>query len=314
MAITAWSAVTDPTQFVPEEVAAGIIKDVRHRSAIMQVARQVPQRTLQKTYNVRDSGPSGYWVDDLERKTADAAAWSQINMFAHEIAVIVPVKERDLIGNPLDVWGEIREDIVEAFAITFDSAALFGTSSPYNTDVLQQIAVSGQFVVEGTGVDLADDLNLTMGEIETHNYAPTATLTLRSIKPRLRGLRDQQDAPIFQPAMTRDMVDTVYGTDLVYYTDAASWQDHVTAILGDWSTVHYSIVEGITYKLLTEATLTTVVDGSGNPLSLAELDMVALRATMFAGFRPTKSDALAALVTTGFTNTPGTPDTTIATP
>ena len=85
MAITAWSAVTDPTQFVPEEVAAGIIKDVRHRSAVMQVAQQIPQRTLQKVFNVRDSGPSGYWVDDLERKTADAAAWSQINMFAQNI-------------------------------------------------------------------------------------------------------------------------------------------------------------------------------------------------------------------------------------
>lgn len=314
MALTHIHNMTDPTQFVPEEVAAGIIKDVRHRSAIMSLGKQVQQNTLQRTYNVRDSGPAGYWVADFARKTADTASWSQINMFAHEIAVIVPVKERDLIGNPLDIWGEIKEDITEAFAITFDAAALFGTSSPYHWSILQAIQNVSHFNEEGGGVDLADDINLTMGDVEGHNYAPTATLALRSIKPRLRGLRDTNDAPIFQPAMTRDSQDTVYGTDLQYYIDAASWPDYLTCITGDWSTVHYSIVEGISYKLLTEATLTTVTDDAGVALSLAERDMVALRATMYVGFRPTKDAALAALVEHDWYQNTGTPDTQLDTP
>ena len=314
MALTHIHNMTDPTQFVPEEIAAGIIKDVRHSSAIMRVAKQVPQSTLVKTYNTRTSGPSGYWVDDYARKTADAAVWDQINMFAHEIAVIVPVKERDLIGNPLDVWSEIKEDIVEAFAITFDSAAMFGTSSPYNWSILQAIQNVSHFHEEGVGADLADDLNLALGSVEEHNYGPTATVTTRAIRPRLRGLRDDQDAPIFQAAMTRDMVDAVYGTDLVYYVDASSWPTGLTALTGDWSTVHYSIVEGISYKLLTEAALTTITDDGGVALSLAERDMVALRATMYAGFRPTKDAALAALVQHSYYQNLGTPDTELATP
>lgn len=314
MALTSTANVTSSAQFVPEEIAAGIIKDVRHSSAVMSLAKKVSQNTLQKTYNTRVSGPSGYWVDDLERKTADTATWDQINMFAHEIAVIVPVKERDFIGNPLDIWAEIREDIVEAFAITFDSAALFGTSSPYNTDLLQTVARSGNFVVEGAGEDLADDINLTMAEVEAYNYAPNGFLSRRTIKSRLRGLRTEDGVPIFQPNLTQDSMDQVYGLPTSFYNDSDSWNSSVTAFVADWSKVHYSIVQGITYKLLTEATLTTVTDGSGNPLSLAELDMVALRATMFAGFRPVKDEAVAALVTSSFASTPGTPATTIGTP
>jgi HK97 family phage major capsid protein len=314
MALTSISNVTSTTQFIPEEIAAGIIKDVRHSSAVMQLAKRVPMNTLEKTYNKRVSGPGAYWVDDLERKTADKAAWDQFHMFAKELAVIVPVKERDFIGNPLDVWAEIKEDIVESFAIAFDSAALFGTSSPYNTDILQQIAIAQNFVVEGTGEDLADDISLAMGAVEAHNYDPNGYLSLRTIKARLRGLRATGGEPLFQQNLKEGTGYSVYGQNAAFYTDAASWQDNVTAILGDWSTVHYGVPQGISYKMLTEATLTTVTDGSGNPLSLAELDMVALRATMFIGFRPTKADALAALVETGFSSTPGTPDTTIATP
>jgi HK97 family phage major capsid protein len=314
MALTSTANVTSTGQFVPEEVASGIIKDVRHSSAVMQLAKKVTQNTLQKTYNTRVSGPSGYWVDDLERKTADKATWDQINMFAHEIAVIVPVKERDFIGNPLDIWAEIREDIVEAFAITFDSAALFGTSSPYNTDLLQQVAIAENFVVEGGGEDLADDISLTMGAVEASNYTPNGLLSLRSIKSRLRGLRTEDGVPIFQPNLTENSRDQVYGLPTSFYNDADSWQANVTAFVADWSQVHYSIVQGISYKLLSEATLTTVTDGSGNPLSLAELDMVALRATMFAGFRPIKPKAVAALVTSSFAGTPGTPSTSIGTP
>lgn len=315
MALTSTTNVTSTSQFVPEEIASGIIKDVRHTSAVMQVARRVSQNTLQKTYNTRTSGPSGYWVDDLERKTADRAAWSQINMFAHEIAVIVPVKERDFIGNPIDVWAEIKEDIVEAFANTFDAAALFGTSSPYHWSYLQAVQANGGFVIEGTGADLADDINLAMGVVETNDYAPTAIVAKRSIKSRLRGLRDDNDQPIFQRAMTQDSADMVYGLDTSYYVDSASnWPSSVTALIADWSKCHYSVVEGIKYTILKEATLTTVTDGSGNPLALAELDMIALRATMFVGWRPTKDEACAAVVTSGFTSTPGTPDTELDTP
>lgn len=313
-ALTHLHSMTDPTQFVPEEIAAGIVKEVMHESAVMKLANKRTQNTLDLTYNRRTAGPAGYWVDDFARKQADTATWDQFHMYAHEIAVIVPVKERDLIGNPLDVWGEIKQDIVSAFAITFDSAALFGTSTPYNGYLLQYAQHDANIVEEGGGVDLADDISLTMATIEANNYDPDGILSLKSIKSRLRGLRDDDHAPIFQPALTENSRDRIYGMNNSFYIDAASWDTDVTAFVCDWSTVHYSIVQGISYKLLTEATLTTITDDAGVALSLAERDMVALRATMYAGFHPTKPKAVAALVKHAFYQGTGTPDTGVDTP
>ena len=41
---------------------------------------------------------------------------------------------------------------------------------------------------------------------------------------------------------------------------------------------------GINYEILTEATLQGTLDSDGKPLSLAEQDMVAIKATMRLGF------------------------------
>lgn len=313
-ALTHIHDMTDPAQFVPEEVADGIIKDVMHTSAVMRLARKRTQNTLELTYNRRTGGPAGYWVEDMARKKADKATWDQFHMWAKEIAVIIPVYERDLIGNPLDIWTEMKQDVIEGFAITFDSAALFGTDSPYNAYLLQYAQLGGNIVEEGGGEDLADDISLTMGQVEAHNYDPNGILSLKTLKARLRGLRTTDGAPIFQPALTQNSRDQIYGMDNSFYIDAASWDADVTGFVCDWNTVEYSIVQGITYKLLTEATLTTITDDAGVALSLAERDMVALRATMYIGFRPTKEDAVAALVTHAFYQGTGTPDTGIDTP
>jgi HK97 family phage major capsid protein len=303
MALTRIQDVTSTSQFIPAEIASGIIKDVRHTSAVMARAKKVPMRTLTRTYNRRVSGPGAYWVADLQRKTADKAAWDQITMNAHELAVIVPVKERDFIGNPLDVWAEIREDIVEAFAIAFDSAALFGSTSPYTTSFMDAVVASNNYVAEGTGVDLGDDLNLAMGVLEGKNYDPNGFVSLRSLKPRLRGLRSDDNTPIIKTNMTQDAANAIHGQPVSFYKDSASWGANITALVADWDTVHFGVPEGISYKLLTEATLTTVTDVNGDPLALAELDMVALRATAFFGFLPTKQDACAALVEADYSAT-----------
>ncbi|WP_426621041.1 hypothetical protein [Bacillus amyloliquefaciens] len=49
------------------------------------------------------------------------------------------------------------------------------------------------------------------------------------------------------------------------------------------------------YEILKEATLQGHVMGDGKPLSLAENDMIAIKATMRLGFLPIKEDAFAAI-------------------
>ncbi|MBR2471198.1 MAG: hypothetical protein IKB55_00805, partial [Clostridia bacterium] len=59
----------------------------------------------------------------------------------------------------------------------------------------------------------------------------------------------------------------------------------------------YSIVgmrSGIEFEVLTEATLQGTLDADGKPLSLAEQDMIAIKATMRIGYLVIKDDAFAA--------------------
>jgi hypothetical protein len=54
------------------------------------------------------------------------------------------------------------------------------------------------------------------------------------------------------------------------------------------------IRNGIEFEVLTEATLQGTLDADGKPISLAEQDMIAIKATMRLGFLVIKDDAFAA--------------------
>ena len=55
------------------------------------------------------------------------------------------------------------------------------------------------------------------------------------------------------------------------------------------------IGEGLEYEILKEATLQGTVGADDKPISLAEQDMIAIKATMRLGFLPIKDDAFAIL-------------------
>lgn len=55
------------------------------------------------------------------------------------------------------------------------------------------------------------------------------------------------------------------------------------------------IRSGIEFEVLTEATLQGTLDTDGKPISLAEQDMIAIKATMRLGYLVIKDDAFAAL-------------------
>lgn len=67
-------------------------------------------------------------------------------------------------------------------------------------------------------------------------------------------------------------------------------------IAGEWRYSLVGIRSDIEYQILQEATLQSVTDSDGKPLSLAEQDMVAIKATMRLGYLVVKQDAFAAIV------------------
>jgi len=96
-------------------------------------------------------------------------------------------------------------------------------------------------------------------------------------------------------------VDGVNGKEFysqpIEFSRNGAWDKTKAELIGgDFDKSLVGIREGIEYEILKEATLQGTVDEDGKPLSLAEQDMVAIKATMRLGFLPVKDDAFCAVV------------------
>ena len=78
--------------------------------------------------------------------------------------------------------------------------------------------------------------------------------------------------------------------------DGAWDKSKAAAIAGEWKYSVVGIRSGIEFEILKEATLQGTVDSDGKPVSLAEQDMIAIKAAMRIGYLVVKDNAFAAVV------------------
>lgn len=281
---------SDAAALIPEEVSREIIQDTPQSSAVMQVARRLPNMSRkQQRMPVLSSLIDAYFVTgDTGLKQTSEMAWDNKYIYAEELAVIVPIPEAVLNDADYDIWGEVKPRIAQAFGKAFDAAVLHGTNAPtaWPDDLVTAATSAGNSVTLGTGSDIYDDLMGTDGvlaAVEADGYAVSGHVAAMSMKARLRGLRDSNGQPIF----LRSMVDrTVYELDGAPVTFPANGAiDPTSALLfaGDWQQIVYAIRQDITFKLLDQAVIT---DGAGNIVyNLPQQDMVALRAVLRLGWQ-----------------------------
>ncbi|QBZ73200.1 major capsid protein [Microbacterium phage Theresita] len=206
-------------------------------------------------------------------KPTTKVSWTNKDLVAEEIAVIVPVHENILADSNFDVWGEVRPLVSQEFGRVLDAAVFFGVNKPaswLDPALVPGAIAAGNEVVAGTGVDLAEDFNEAFGYVEDDEFDVNSAFTGRFLRRQLRGLRDADGAPIYLDAIRSDnSTASIYGQDL-FYVGNRSWdRDEAVALVGDRSKVVLGIREDVQVKLLTEATV--------GGINLAERDMVALR-------------------------------------
>ena len=172
----------------------------------------------------------------------------------------------------------------------------FGVNSPYaaGVSVWENITESGNKLEQGSTANLYTDLNGLLALVEDGDNDPNGFTTTKRFRKDLRGAVDDRNLPIFNDARAGE---TSQALGLpIGYANGKSWDyDKAQLITGDWDYARYGILQGIEYAVSEDATLTTIVDGEGNPINLFERDMFALRATMHVGFMTLKEDAFAAL-------------------
>lgn len=269
---------------MPEDVSREIIQNVPHRSAALTLFPHVPMSRKQSRMPVLSALPQAYWVNgDTGLKQTSKQAWTNKYLDAEPLAVIVPIPEEVLDDSDYDLWGQIRPRIEEAFGRALDLAVFFGTNKPssWPQDIVAAATSAGNTYATGTsGVDLAEDINQVMALVENDDFDVTGHAAHRGMKSRFRGLRDDNNQPIFIQSLRSDNIggteDSLYNERIVFVSRAGWEVSEASVISGDFSQGILGIRQDITYKMLTESVITDA-DGAVI-LNLAQQDSVALRA------------------------------------
>lgn len=283
--------------FVPAEQAAGIMKEVALGSSILRLSKVEPMTSDKKQFSVMTDGPGAYWVGETERIQTSGATWIFPEMNAKKLAVIIPVSKEKMKDTTIDVFGELRGPIAEAFYKSIDAACLFGTNSPFAKSILGVANTVNNEIVDGTAASLDLDVSDLMALTEDAGLDVNGVTAHFGIKNRLRKLRDANGNALFVPGVDQN---EFYNNPIEFSRNGAWDKTAAEMITGNWDYSLVGIRDGIEYEILTEATLQSVTMGDGQPLSLAENDMIAIKATMRLGFLPIKDEAFGILRPTGF--------------
>jgi HK97 family phage major capsid protein len=281
---------TGAEALIPTEVSKEIIQGVPQNSAIMRLARKLPNMgTKQRRLPILSSLITAYFVSgDTGLKQTSQTAWENKYVDAEELAVIVPIPEAVLDDADYDIWGEVKPRMIEAFGVAFDQAVFYGTNAPQNwpDDILTAATAAGHTVAIGANADLYDDIlseNGTLALVEQDGFNVTGHVGAMTMKSRLRGLRDANGIPIFNRSMQETTRYELDGSEVVFPTNGSIDAAQGLLISGDWQQLVYAMRQDVTYKVLTEA---VIQDAAGNIIyNLAQQDMVALRAVMRLGWQ-----------------------------
>lgn len=146
-----------------------------------------------------------------------------------------------------------------------------------------------------------------MAAIEAADLTPNGVAATNAQKVKYRGTKDGNGMPIFN-APTGNEPARVVGLPIGFMHNAAFGDSTIMEIVGDWNNAYYGILQEIEYEILSEATLTTISASDGNPVSLAERDMVALKATMSVGMMVVKDEAFAVVTKVALGDDDETPE------
>lgn len=286
MAITAATTTGQFAGFLKPDQAAAYFDQAKKSSSVQQLARQVPLGINGAEVPVVTSKPTAGWVAEGGKKPATQGALSLKTITPKKMAAIAVVSAEVVRANPGNYINILRDDIAEAFAITFDTAALHGTNTPFGqyVDQTAKAVELGTTTKANGGVygDVVAGLKLLVDD----GKRLSGFAFDRKIEPTFLGAVDNNGRPLFVETPLEDTTSVVtpgrllgrpaflgdqIGTAIVTGTPNTGG---IVGYGGDWSQVVWGVVGGISYDVSTQATVTI----NGELVSLWEHNLVAVRA------------------------------------
>jgi HK97 family phage major capsid protein len=232
---------------------------------------------------VMDVLPLAYWVGgDTGLKQTSQMAWQNVIMVVEELACIVPIPIAYLDDAEVPLWSQVQPRITEAVGALIDSAVLWGINKPttWGESVFVGATKSGHFEIQGTGIDLGQDVTKLGQQMAQSGYTVSGFAAMPGMSWMLAGIRSAQGIPIFQSDMSATPGGKLYGYQMAEVNNG-SWQNPTAGALmlaGDFSKAIIGIRQDISFKMFTEGVIS---DNTGKViLNLMQQDAVAMRMVM----------------------------------
>ena len=283
---------TDAAALIPEEQSKQIIQNVTEESAVLKLAKRLPNmssKTLRMP--VLSSLPHAYFVNgDTGLKQTSKVDWDNVYINAEEIAVIVPVADSILADAEYDIWAQIRPQVAQAFGQVIDTAILYGVNKPESWPAPIVPAAMGS----GNSVNISDDgyadimsAGGLISLVEEDGYLVNGYLASMDSRSWLRGITDKNGQPLFRNGMTGSTSYMLDGQPIVFPKNGvlpfnATSSSTVKMIAGDWDKLVYAIRQDMT---VTKTNTGVITDADGKVIyNLYQQDMTALRFVMRLGW------------------------------
>ncbi|MGL5753668.1 MAG: phage major capsid protein [Paraclostridium sp.] len=267
---------------VPTEVANKVIKNIVKDSVMLNICAHTDMESDKKILPMLKDGGKAYWVKEGANIKTSIQDWEYPELWAEKLAIIVPVTKEKIEDSVLDVMEEIKENIGQAFIKAIDAAILFGTDTPFDTNIYESAAHT-VFREDSKSLDIS--VSEAMGYIEESDFEPNAIIAPLSKKGEIRLLRDSNGNALAVPGGVSGT--SMYQTPIYYPSKESFDNTKAELIVGDFTRAIIGTRQGITYEVLDQAT----IDG----VNLAVTDQIAIKCTMRIGFKILKSDAFSIL-------------------
>ncbi|QGJ88768.1 major capsid protein [Mycobacterium phage Yecey3] len=274
--------------YLEPEQAQDYFAEAEKTSIVQRFAQKIPMGTTGQKIPHWTGDVSASWIGEGDMKPITKGNMSSQTIAPHKIATIFVASAETVRANPANYLGTMRTKVATAFAMAFDSAALFGTDSPFPTFINQTTKAISIADPGGAGVS-----NLTAYDALGVNGLKllvdagkkwTHTLLDDLAEPILNGAKDASGRPLFIEAPYAEKVGPYREGRILSRPTILS--DHVNATIsggrivgfaGDFSTLVWGQVGGLSFDVTDQATLNLGTPQAPEFVSLWQHNLVAVR-------------------------------------
>ena len=279
----------DVAGIIPVEYSNELLGQVAEASYCMRLGRRLRDMTrYQRTMPVISALATAYFVSgDTGLVQTSEINWEDVNIYAEDLAVLVPVPTNVLDDASIPIWSEVRPELVTALGVAIDNAQLYGTNKPstWPTAIVTAAGTAVHNVSLAACLDLYEALlgdGKLFSLVEQDGYAVSGAIAHLEMKGKLRDCRSTDGFPIFNTdpkAAGSYMLD---GQPLYFPTSGVGSSTY-KLIAGDWQQLVYSMRKDMEFEVYSEG---VIQDGAGNIVyNLMQQRMAAIMVVMRLGFQ-----------------------------